>query len=111
MAQRAQRQKAMVRLKQRRRDHSAGSAIFRSIRAARRAGPNAAIRVVTASSATAAAITGESAPALIWTLDPPPLHQPALFELVERGVERGEVERQPAAGSLVDQLDPCSARL
>src|SRR5262249_56797158 len=43
--------------------------------------------------------------ALVRTLNPPPLHQSALLELVERGVERGEVERQRAGGSFVDQLD------
>src|SRR5262245_36252821 len=43
-------------------------------------------------------------PALVRLLYPASLNQAALFEFVERGVERGEVERQRAVGSFVDQL-------
>src|SRR5262249_34713680 len=43
-------------------------------------------------------------PPLARLLDPAPLNPLAFFELVERGVERGEVERERAARSLFDQL-------
>src|SRR5262245_9442232 len=45
-----------------------------------------------------------AAPALSGFFDPTALDPFALFQLVERGVERREVERQRAAGSRLDEL-------
>src|SRR5439155_24460021 len=45
-----------------------------------------------------------AAPALSRFFNPPALDPLALFELVEGGVQRGEVERERPAGSLNDEL-------
>src|SRR5258706_8661937 len=46
----------------------------------------------------------ETFAALTALLDPPALNETAALEAVERGVERGDVKLQGAAGSAVDQL-------
>src|SRR2546423_6064185 len=45
----------------------------------------------------------ETPPPCASLLDPPAVNQPAVFEAVERGVERRDVERERAVRSVVDE--------
>src|SRR6187399_157205 len=46
----------------------------------------------------------EPAPALTRALDPPPLNPAAVFEPVQKRIERRDLEADAAVGGLVDQL-------